>query len=80
MNLPLIEPSLSAIRIKSEREKSAVWKMVFEDLWMQRKSRARIATELNLPESELENLVFGLAADPGASTETTSQKGLHLVK
>ncbi|MND84871.1 helix-turn-helix protein [compost metagenome] len=63
-----------------EREKSAIWKMVFEDLWMQRKSRARIATELNLPESELENLVFGLAADPGASTETTSQKGLHLVK
>jgi Zn-dependent peptidase ImmA (M78 family)/transcriptional regulator with XRE-family HTH domain len=45
-----------------EREKSGIWRIVFDDLWQQRKSRARIAHDLSIPESELENLVFGLAA------------------
>ncbi|MBA8861721.1 Zn-dependent peptidase ImmA (M78 family)/plasmid maintenance system antidote protein VapI [Ochrobactrum anthropi] len=63
-----------------EREKSAIWKMVFDDLWSQRKSRSRIASDLNLPDSELENLVFGLAADPGTLAEAEGKRGLHLVK
>lgn len=66
-----------------EREKSGVWRMVFDDLWQQRKTRSSIAHELSIPESELENLVFGLAADGHSSRpdpSVTPPRSLRLVK
>lgn len=63
-----------------ERETSGVWKMVFEDLWQQRKTRAIIADELSLPESELDNLVFGLASQKSIEPIQQEKIGLRLVK
>lgn len=63
-----------------EREASGVWKMVFDDLWQQRKSRAAIANELKIPESELENLVFGLAAQNSNEQTEGEILGLRLIK
>ena len=62
-----------------EREASGVWKMVFEDLWQQRKTRAVIADELCLPESELNSLVFGLASQRGVELPQENT-GLRLIK
>ncbi|SDG73730.1 Zn-dependent peptidase ImmA, M78 family [Pelagibacterium luteolum] len=65
------------------REKSGIWRMVFDDLWQQRKSRASIAQDLSIPESELENLVFGLAAEGSSSRPELPAEGpspLRLVK
>ena len=44
------------------RETSTLWKMVLEDLWEQKLTRADVASELNIPHGELENLLFGLTA------------------
>ncbi|WP_460986584.1 helix-turn-helix domain-containing protein [Sphingobium sp. TomTYG75] len=44
------------------RETSALWKMVLDDLWEQKSTRADIADELDIPHGELENLLFGLTA------------------
>lgn len=44
------------------RETSTLWKMVLEDLWAVRLTRADIARELQIPHAELENLLFGLTA------------------
>lgn len=42
------------------QETSSLWRMVLNDMWQQRKTRNHIATELNIPHGELENLLFGL--------------------
>lgn len=63
-----------------EREKSGIWKMVFDDLWQQRLSRSYIAKEIDIPESELENLVFGLTAKNGASELPKGKFNLRVVK
>lgn len=62
-----------------EREKSGIWSMVFDDLWQQRKSRSFIAKELSIPESELENLVFGLAAEIHTPDISLTSPQLRLV-
>lgn len=46
------------------REESVVWKTVFTALWAERVTKEKIASDLNLPEEELENLVFGLTSNP----------------
>ncbi len=45
-----------------QRETSTLWKMVLDDLWEQKLTRADIAAALNIPHGELENLLFGLTS------------------
>jgi Zn-dependent peptidase ImmA (M78 family)/DNA-binding XRE family transcriptional regulator len=47
-----------------EPETSQVWQKVLTDLWCQGKSLGRISDELKIPERELSNLLFGIAASP----------------
>jgi Zn-dependent peptidase ImmA (M78 family)/DNA-binding XRE family transcriptional regulator len=42
------------------RETSTLWRMVLDDLWQQKLTRADIASGLGIPHAELENLLFGL--------------------
>lgn len=43
-----------------EPEESVVWKKIFTELWTDKITKNHLADELNLPFSEVENLVFGL--------------------
>ncbi|MFT8945552.1 MAG: XRE family transcriptional regulator [Acetobacter aceti] len=45
------------------REESSVWKMVLEDLWSQRVTRSQIAVDIQIPQEEIEKLLFGLFKD-----------------
>ena len=46
-----------------EREKSSIWQMVFKDLWKDKMTRSGIAHALNIPDSEVDSLLFGLTTD-----------------
>jgi len=46
------------------RETSLIWQTVFRDLWTRRVPKEAIARKLNLPQHELESLVFGLTSAP----------------
>jgi len=48
-----------------EREKSVVWQKVLKALWTERTTVANIANDLNLPESEVNGLIFGVSALSG---------------
>ncbi|NHN89450.1 ImmA/IrrE family metallo-endopeptidase [Acetobacter sp. LMG 1627] len=61
------------------RETSTLWKMVLEDLWGQKLTRADIAKELNIPHGELENLLFGLTASSDHPPSKNSNVKLSLV-
>jgi Zn-dependent peptidase ImmA (M78 family)/DNA-binding XRE family transcriptional regulator len=41
-------------------ERSSIWQMVLQELWKEGLSRGGIAAALNIPETELESLLFGL--------------------
>lgn len=43
-----------------KREQSIVWRKVFTDLWKDKVTKRDIASKLNLPFEEVNNLVFGL--------------------
>jgi Zn-dependent peptidase ImmA (M78 family)/DNA-binding XRE family transcriptional regulator len=45
-----------------EREMSVVWEKVLKALWAERTTQAHIARELQVPESEINELIFGVAA------------------
>lgn len=65
------------------RETSAVWTKVFDTLRAEGTSKTRIGSELGLPVSEIENLVFGLAnmlsLDGGARSYTPGRAKLRVV-
>ncbi len=61
------------------RETSTLWKMVLEDLWEQKLTRADIARELNIPHGELENLLFGLTATSDQPPGRTGKPNLSIV-
>jgi Zn-dependent peptidase ImmA (M78 family) len=44
-------------------ERSSVWHMVLTELWKEGIARHQIASELCIPDSEMENLLFGLMGD-----------------
>lgn len=46
------------------RETSQVWAKIFRDLWSRGISLSRIATRLHVPERQLNDLLFGIAAEP----------------
>lgn len=66
------------------RETSAVWSKVLDALRAEGTTKARIARDLCLPVSEIENLVFGLAnmmsLDGTAEHQTPSRGKLRLVR
>jgi Zn-dependent peptidase ImmA (M78 family)/DNA-binding XRE family transcriptional regulator len=51
------------------RDVSSLWQKVLVALWAERKTKAHIAAELHLPQSEIENLLFGLIS-PGPPNST----------
>ena len=61
-------------------ETSYIWQTVFRELWKDRVTKSKLARNLNLPEDELESLVFGLARQAfNPKTQIESQKdGLRL--
>ncbi len=52
-----------------EREESVVWQKVFADLWSKKITKQTIASDLNVPIAEIENLIFGLVIRKGVSPE-----------
>lgn len=63
-----------------DREKSAIWQMVFQDLWKERVTRSEIAKQLHIPDQELENLVFGLTGNSNQNSTDVFKDGLLVVK
>ena len=47
-----------------DREKSVLWKMIFDELWKDGIRKDRIAAELHMPLDELESLVGELVTQP----------------
>jgi Zn-dependent peptidase ImmA (M78 family) len=62
------------------RETSTLWKMVLDDLWEQRLTRADIAAQLCIPHGELENLLFGLTSSDAERPERHQHPELSLVR
>lgn len=46
------------------RESSQIWAKIFRDLWVRGMPMARIASRLHVPEKQLNDLLFGIAAPP----------------
>ena len=44
-------------------ERSAIWHRVLTELWREGVTRRHVATRLDIPEAELDNLLFGLTGD-----------------
>lgn len=44
-------------------ERSSVWQMILTELWKEGVTKSHIATQLNVPPDETENLLFGLTGD-----------------
>jgi Zn-dependent peptidase ImmA (M78 family)/DNA-binding XRE family transcriptional regulator len=67
-----------------DREISAIWEKVFEDLRAQKITRAEIARDLALPSSEIDDLVFRLSnmqsIEGGSQLSARSQAKLTLVE
>lgn len=61
------------------RETSTMWKMVLDDLWEQRLTRADIAKALSIPHGELENLLFGLTSASNEPPSRSDRPPLSLV-
>jgi Zn-dependent peptidase ImmA (M78 family) len=61
-------------------ERSSVWQMVLTDLWKEGVARHHIAAELTIPDSEMENLIFGLMGDVGPPQRSDGKKTLKSVK
>ncbi|MBF0858698.1 ImmA/IrrE family metallo-endopeptidase [Gluconobacter sp. LMG 31484] len=61
-----------------EREESAVWKMVLEDLWRDRLTKLEIAKALGLPPMEVEKLLFGLLQSPSSGSTLRPEKSPKL--
>ena len=62
-------------------EESVVWRKVFTELWSERISKNKIATELHLPPDEIENLVFGLVGAIARQPLSSGRpNGLRLIK
>ena len=61
------------------QERSSVWHMVLTELWKDGVSRSRIASELNIPSEEMDNLLFGLTGDVSAPERLTGRPSLKVV-
>jgi Zn-dependent peptidase ImmA (M78 family) len=61
-------------------ERSSVWQMVLTDLWKEGVARHHIASDLCIPDSEMENLLFGLMGDVGPPTRPQGKTVLKMIK
>jgi Zn-dependent peptidase ImmA (M78 family)/DNA-binding XRE family transcriptional regulator len=61
-----------------ERERSVVWQKVMKSLWVERTTQKDIATQLNLPESEVTTLIYGIL-HTGNGNRPETGKPLSLV-
>ncbi len=57
------------------RETSFVWKKVLEELWAERISRNKIASEIHIPLEEIDHLVFGLVRESYEVTNSADNTG-----
>lgn len=60
-------------------ERSSVWQMVLTELWKDGISRSHVATQLHLPQDEIENLLFGLAGDTARPPRSSGRDALRAV-
>jgi Zn-dependent peptidase ImmA (M78 family)/DNA-binding XRE family transcriptional regulator len=63
----------------AEREQSQVWQKVFAHLWKQGITRAHIAREIGVPESEIHNLLHGITGRAGPSIDGIGMATIRLV-
>jgi Zn-dependent peptidase ImmA (M78 family)/transcriptional regulator with XRE-family HTH domain len=61
-----------------EREKSVVWQKVMKTLWAEKTTQRDIAAQLNLPESEVTTLIYGIL-HTGSEGRPGAGKSLSLV-
>lgn len=59
-------------------ETSYIWKTVFLEYWKDKKTKAHVAKQLDMPEDEFESLVFGLAVKAFEPDNEVRNKGLRL--
>jgi len=57
-----------------DREKSVLWKMIFDELWKDGITKDRIAAELHIPLDEIESLVGELVAQPPPPPVTSNNR------
>jgi Zn-dependent peptidase ImmA (M78 family) len=60
-------------------ERSSVWQMVLKDLWKDGVARHHIAADLAIPDSEMENLLFGLMGDVAPPERPDRKQFLKMV-
>lgn len=70
----------SAERDGIERETSAIWQKVLKQLWSEGKTKKKIASDLHLPEGEVESLLWGLTASIARPERTGNKVVLHEIK
>jgi Zn-dependent peptidase ImmA (M78 family) len=63
-----------------DREKSLVWEKVLKTLWSERTTQADIASNLDLPISEVEGLLFGVLNTSRGKPPTTPRRSLSVVE
>ena len=63
-----------------EREESIVWKKVLGELWKERFTIKHIASELHIPCSEIESLIFGLTHNNIAQNIQSKREHLKVVE
>ncbi|WP_327206673.1 XRE family transcriptional regulator [Rhizobium beringeri] len=63
-----------------ERETSQVWRKILTALWSEGISTSHIARELAIPEREISNLLFGIAATIATPNTSGGTQTLYLVK
>jgi Zn-dependent peptidase ImmA (M78 family) len=63
-----------------EHEKSLVWEKVLKTLWSERTTQADIASNLDLPISEVEGLLFGVLNTSGSGKPTPPHRPLSIVE
>ena len=61
-------------------ERSSVWQTVLTELWKEGVARHHIASDLSIPDSEMENLLFGLMGDVNAPARSQGKAALKMVK
>ncbi|MCX7359017.1 MAG: ImmA/IrrE family metallo-endopeptidase [Alphaproteobacteria bacterium] len=61
------------------RERSVVWQKVLKALWAERTTQADIARALHLPESEVNDLIFGIVHSGGVERPERPERGISPV-
>ena len=61
------------------REKSVLWRKVFEELWKDRLTRDHLAAQLELPSDEVQSLLGGLLGDDEVQLKQTDRSALRAV-